>query len=384
MQDSNWIDRLQWVKLHSAHTRAAVARLGDSTRSPLVLRFHVDLKMIPVIESLAEHFDVLLFPCHADTTDPQGWAYLKVHSRATLVSEWSPQVCLNFLEQHSGGYLCDLGGEMIACAVQHGWPVKGAMEGTTSGLSKVHAAARERPLRFPVLDWNNARLKREIHNEKMVGFSIWQTFTEVTRLSLHGKSVGVLGFGPVGRGIARTARALGGVVRVYDPSAECRTLAGYEGFPTPSKDKFLSDSQVLVTATGRDDVLSLTDLCRVPCGAILLNAGHSETEWEEEIRRHPRRQSVLRRVERLDVSPAHHVYLLAGGRLLNLAAGFGDTINAFDLTSAQLLVAIQAMLDVAGDTPGGVRTVESDFFEAALAEFESRPNAHEIESHPSM
>lgn len=371
MQDSNWIDRLQWVKLHSVHTRAAAARLGDSGRRPLVLRFHVDLKMIPVIESLSEHFEVLLFPCHGDTTDPQGWAYLKVHSPATLESEWSPQLCSNFLERHSGGHLCDLGGEMIACATRHGWPVKAAMEGTTSGLSKIQAAAQDCPLKFPVLDWNNARLKREIHNEKMVGFSIWQTFTEVTRLSLHGKSVGVVGFGPVGRGIARTARSLGGVVRVYDPSAECRTLAAFEGFPTPTREKFLGESEILVTATGRDDVLSLTDLCLVPWGAILLNAGHSEAEWEEEIRRHPRRQTVLSHVERLDVSPAHHVYLLAGGRLLNLAAGFGDTINAFDLTSAQLLATIQAMLHLAEDTPAGVRTVDPGFFETALSDFQT-------------
>jgi adenosylhomocysteinase len=219
------------------------------------------------------------------------------------------------------------------------------MEGTTSGIRRIETELGDSPRRFPILDWNSAALKNLVHNEKMVGFSLWQTFSEVTRLSLHGMTVGVLGYGPVGRGIARSAQGLGAMVAVADRDPTVRKLAEFDGFAALSQAELLSRSQLVVTATGKSGVLSGPDLAHLRPGAFLLNAGHGCDEIGEEIRHHPSRRTVLNHVEEIAMEGGRHCFLLARGELLNLAAGFGDTINGFDLTSAQLVQAIRYLLE---------------------------------------
>ena len=344
MENVPWKNRLDWVERNSPLAGAALSELKPDKELFLTVRFHLDLKMIPVIEGLAQRFSLLVFPCHQDTTDPEGWRYLKEFSQSILLPQWNPQKAREFLAGRKA-MLCDLGGEMIAWAIEERIPIEAALEGTTSGLSRIRQSIRKNTLNFPVLDWNEAQLKREIHNEKMVGFSIWQTFTEVTRLSLHGKSVGILGFGPVGRGLARMARALGGSVSVFDPNTNARTIAKFEGFHCPQREGLLNSSEIIVTATGVEGVLKLEDLQRLPPGAIILNAGHSEKEICAGIRDFPERLAILAHLEELPLSESHSVFLLARGRLLNLSAGEGDTINGFDVTLAVLLRALKFLLD---------------------------------------
>ena len=318
------------------------------------MRFHIDLKMVPVIEGLARRVELLVFPCHPDTTDPEGWNYLKRATGAKYDPEWSPKSLNSFLQDHPETFLCDLGGEMIGWAAESDALLSGGMEGTTSGIKLI---AEHKNLHFPVLDWNGAPLKLEIHNEKMVGFSIWQTFTEVTRLSLHGRSVGVLGYGLVGRGIARTARALGGFVKIYEPDSDRRTCAAYEGFGNHEREDVLG-ADVIVSATGVPDAVKETDMSRLKSGAFLLNAGHSEEEISPAIRNHPNRRSVLPHVEELSLGKERHVFLLASGRLLNLAAGFGDTINAFDVTSALLVETLKTLIEKSHELPRGLSVLK--------------------------
>jgi len=340
MNRSDWQARLQWVERHSPLTKQALADFPLLPEVRVAVRFHIDLKMVPVIRELAEKVRLTVFPCRPETTDPDGWKYLASGS-ATLHPTWSEELMETWYSEGDDHFLCDLGGEMIVWATRRGAGIRGAMEGTTSGIKMIESLASPPP--FRVVDWNSAPLKLEIHNEKMVGFSLWQTFTEVTRLSLHGKSVGVLGFGLVGKGIARTARALGGSVNVFDPNKERTTCATYEGFRCPGRMEVLQ-SDVVVTSTGVSHAVKQDDLDLFKEGAFLLNAGHSEEEIHETIREHPSRSEVLRHVDEIVAETGNRFFLLAGGRLLNLAAGFGDTINAFDVTSAILVETLAELL----------------------------------------
>lgn len=367
MKGSSWNDRLAWVERHSPLTRAALARFPSGSRSPLLMSFHLDLKMVPVILGLSEKLPLSVFACNPHTVDPQSLEHLAKFSRCELLTReealgrWTSG-------QQAWPFLCDLGGELIVTALaDRSLRVSAAMEGTSSGVCRVKKALAGRSLPFPVVDWNAAPLKLSLHNEKMVGFSLWQTFTEVTRLSLHGKCVGVFGFGPVGRGVARTARSLGGSVVVFDPDAAASTIAGYEGFPVLSREALLQSAEVIVTATGRPGVLRLTDLTLFRDGAFLLNAGHSCDEWESELREHPHRQQVLENVEELP-SGQGSIYLLSRGELLNLGAGFGDTINAFDLTTAQLVEAIAYLYERGAELPPGWHDLPPNFSARCLGQ----------------
>ncbi len=340
MNHSDWQARLHWVERQSPLTKQALDDFPHYPEARVAVRFHIDLKMIPVIRELAKRVRLTVYPCRPETTDPDGWDYLS-SGPASLHSNWSEELMEDWYDQGREHFLCDLGGEMIAWAAGRGLDIRGAMEGTTSGIKRIDSLPCPPP--FPVIDWNSAPLKLEIHNEKMVGFSLWQTFTEVTRLSLHGKSVGVLGYGLVGKGIARTARSLGGSVNVFDPSQERVTCAAYEGFRCPGRTEVLA-SEVVVTSTGVSNAVDAGDLALLKDGTFLLNAGHSEEEIHQTIREHHSRSEVLRHVEEIVTENGNRVYLLAGGRLLNLAAGFGDTINAFDVTSAILVRTLGKLL----------------------------------------
>lgn len=357
MQASDFPQWLHWIELHTPYTQAALCELPNRPDARLLVRFHLDAKMLPLLSRLAQRVPLAVFACRPDTTDRAVFEYLQTRTPAQVFPDWNPQAARDFLEPGKDAYLCDLGGEMICWAMGSGLLFKQALEGTTSGINLIRSHLDRQTLTFPVLDWNKALLKEQIHNEKMVGFSIWQTFTQVTRLSLHGKKVGVLGFGPVGRGLARTARALGGMVRVYDKAEHSTLLARFEGFETPGRGPTLAESEVLVTATGVDNALLGSDLETLPPGAILLNAGHSERELAKEIREHPSRGPFLPHIDRLPLA-GRTVYLLAGGNLLNLTAGEGDTINAFDVTTAVLSRALRRLLSQPPPAPGLHRLVD--------------------------
>lgn len=345
--DSPWLDRLDWVKRNTPLTRGALEKWDPQRDARLTVRFHLDLKMVPVLEGLSKKIRVEVMECDPSTTDIEGLDYLR------RLPNIKVHTCLPSLDGPSGGhFLCDLGGELIELALDREYFPEAALEGTTSGVSRLRSRLGMDHPPFPLFDWNRATLKREIHNEKMVGSSLWQTFSEVTRLSLHGLDVGVLGFGPVGRGVAREARLRGGCVRVCDPDTSAAMIARFEGFPVHSKVKLLSCSRVIVTATGKADILQPGDLDRLGDGAFLVNAGHSAEEISEGIRHHPERRSILRHIEEIPVSGGS-AFLLARGGMFNLGAGFGDSINGFDLTSAQLVNALDFLVREGGTRAPG-------------------------------
>lgn len=310
--------------------------------------------MVPVLEGLSELIRLEVLACDERTSDPRGLEYLSGLPNLDLLPapRWTSEP-----ENH---YLCDLGGTLIDECLERGYRPAAALEGTTSGITLIQnrLAGEEPP--FPLFDWNHAPLKREIHNEKMVGSSLWQTFGEVTRLSLHGLSVGVVGFGPVGRGVAREARHRGGCVQILDHDSRAGTVARFEGFPVVSKESLLSTSDVLVTATGKSDIILLEDLGQMRDGAFLLNVGHSPEEIAQPIRSHPARRTVLTHVEEIP-SGNGSVFLLAGGGMFNLGAGFGDSINGFDLTSAQLVMALDFLLKEGASKRPGWHHLPPDF-----------------------
>ncbi len=345
---SPWMQQLDWAKRHTPHTDRNLARLKARPDVEVVICFHIDLKMIPVIEALHSKYSLSVVACNLESVDREGWNYLEQKVGVELLHQKQARERLDRPRtMPSGRYLCDLGGELICHALNRPASVTAAMEGTTTGVTRVREALGKNVPGFPLLDWNSAPLKQHIHNEKMVGFSVWQTFTEVTRLSLHGKRVGILGFGAVGRGLARTARSLGGIVSVFDPDPGASMVAQFEGFLTQERREFLAQSEVIVTATGRAGALKAEDLEALPQGAVLLNAGHGSEELADDIRHHGDRRSLLRHVEELrwGLDSERYCYLLSRGELLNLSAGFGDTLNGFDLTSAQLVAGLGFLVE---------------------------------------
>jgi len=194
------------------------------------------------------------------------------------------------------------------------------------------------------------------------------TFLNVTGLSLYGKTVLVVGYGPVGRGVADAARSFGAAVEVCDPDPAASLAAAHLGFPATTLEAGLPRADVLFTATSRDGAVPAEVLSSCKDGAFLANVGHTTGELPvQELRRRvvdrPRPH-----VERCDVG-GKVLYLLAGGAMFNLAAGSGDPYDTFDLVTALMIEAIGFLATEGVGYPPGVHPLPKEVQDRAARRY---------------
>lgn len=318
----------------------------------------------PFVEAGAR---VRVAPCNPDSTDERAAAHLasigvEVRGRPGM-SPAEQADALAWVAGEPADALCDMGGELIEAATANGHRPIGALEATTSGLHRL--AGLDIP--FPVLDWNGIALKNLVHNRHHVGVETWPAFTSITGLALYGREVVVIGFGPVGQGVALRARELGASVTVVDRDPVRSVVAIHHGCRVAELDDALARAGVVVTATGVDGVLNADHLEHLADGAILVNVGHSNREIDVDwLDRHPR-TAMRRHLERFDVD-RRRLYLLNRGSLVNLAAGLGTTApQLFDPFAAIMLLGLHAILTGAtSELPPGVQRYPADL-EARVA-----------------
>jgi adenosylhomocysteinase len=256
--------------------------------------------------------------CNPDSTDPRVVDYLTRHGVEVFDGRRDPRALydstLHRFASEPLDAICDMGGELIEAATLAGTAVVGALEATTTGLHRI----RPLQLTFPVFDWNGIVLKDAIHNRFHVGEETWPAFGSITGLSLFGCRVLVVGFGPVGRGVAERARALGAVVTVAERDPVRQLEALHFGCSTAALDEALPNAEVIVTATGRDGVLGETELSLCRDGTVVFNVGHSNREIDVDwLDRHERR-AMKDHIERYAIG-SRSLFLLNRGSLINIA-----------------------------------------------------------------
>lgn len=309
------------------HLGEAISRLdlhGRVVAGFQHIRMDTPLVLLPLVRAGAR---VRVAAVNPDSTDDVAAAYLA--REGAEVWGWSRMTDaerdegLDWLLSVPADALCDMGGELIEAVTRHGRSrPAGALEATTSGIHRL----ADLDLPFPVFDWNGIPLKDRLHNRHHVGLQAWPAFSDITGLALHGRSVLVVGFGPVGRGVAIHARALGAVVSVAEIDPVRALEAQHHGCRVVSLDAGLASCSIVVTATGREGVLGREQLRRLRPGAILANVGHSNREIDVPWLERQPHGSVRRSIERYAVD-GHDVFLLNRGSLVNLAPGAGVAID---------------------------------------------------------
>jgi adenosylhomocysteinase len=179
---------------------------------------------------------------------------------------------------HEPSLVADVGADLIGTLVKRrpsqAAELKGAVEVTKSGVNRM----RRLDIPFPVININDGQLKPAIENRHGVGEGLWHSVQALTGMHLSGRRVCVIGYGPVGRGVAAYARAAGANVEIVEQDPVRRLIAHYDGFPAPSLLDCLSRTSIVVTATGASSVLKATDLQSAGRDFVLLNAGHGGDE----------------------------------------------------------------------------------------------------------
>lgn len=228
---------------------------------------------------------------------------------------------------HQPDLLVDVGFELIQTLLDKRpaqvKSIKGALEVTRSGITRLR---RRKDLAFPVVNINDGRLKDAIENRHGVGQSVWEAVARLTKMHMAGRRAVVVGYGPVGKGLAYYARALGMTVEVVEPDSIRRLFAHYDGFPTPALGEALSRGNVVVTATGHSKVVSVADLMKARDGIVLVNAGHGGDEIDISGIRAvaDREDNIIDEVVRYRLKGGPRVTLLGGGHPLNIVLNAGS------------------------------------------------------------
>ncbi|MEC8192740.1 MAG: NAD(P)-dependent oxidoreductase [Myxococcota bacterium] len=228
---------------------------------------------------------------------------------------------------HRPDLIADVGADIVSTLlrertdlIEH---IQGAVEVTRSGL---HVLRRFDSLPFGVININDGVLKPAIENRHGVGEGLWQSVQALTGMHLSGRRIGVVGYGPVGKGVAAYARAAGATVEVVEPSPVRQLIAHYDGFPTPTIDDCLKRVGIIVTCTGKPASITVDMLRSARNGLVLINAGHGDDEIDVAgIRANATAgDEVADHVVRYSLSDGPTVALLAQGHPLNIVTNSGS------------------------------------------------------------
>jgi adenosylhomocysteinase len=209
-------------------------------------------------------------------------------------------------------------------------------EETTTGVIRLKALERDGALGFPVIAVNEAKTKHLFDNRYGTGQSTIDGIVRATNVLLAGKRFVVGGYGWVGRGVAMRARGLGAhvIVTEVDPMRALEAVMdGYEVLPM---DKAAAIGDIFCTATGDKSVITRAHMERMKDGAILANTGHFNVEIEIPGLRSlaAETRKVREFVEEFRLQDGRRIFLVADGRLVNLAAAEGHPALVMDMSFA--------------------------------------------------
>lgn len=214
--------------------------------------------------------------------------------------------------------------------------IRGGAEETTTGILRLKAMDKEGKLQFPMVAVNDAYCKYLFDNRYGTGQSVWDGINRTTNLVVAGKTVVVVGYGWCGKGVAMRAKGLGANVVVTEVDAIKAVEAYMDGFHVMPMLEAAKVGDFFVTVTGNRDVIRGEHYDVMKDGAILSNAGHFDVEVNkpELAERSSSIRTVRRNIEEYQLKDGRKVYVLAEGRLVNLAAGDGHPAEIMDMTFA--------------------------------------------------
>ena len=214
--------------------------------------------------------------------------------------------------------------------------VIGGCEETTTGVMRLLAMDKAGELRFPMILVNNAKCKYLFDNRYGTGQSVWNGINRTTNLIVAGKTVVVAGYGWCGKGVAMRAKGLGATVIVTEIDPVKAIEAVMDGFDVMPMAQAAEFGDFFVTVTGCDDVITMEHFVKMKDGAICCNAGHFDCEVnvaaieDQAVEKWKARENIMGyRLEN-----GRRIFIIAQGRLVNLASGDGHPAEIMDMSFA--------------------------------------------------
>ncbi len=214
--------------------------------------------------------------------------------------------------------------------------VIGGCEETTTGIIRLLAMDKAGALKFPMVLVNDADCKHFFDNRYGTGQSVWDGINRTTNLIVAGKNVVVAGYGWCGKGVAMRAKGLGAEVIVTEIDPIKAMEAVMDGFKVMPMREAAKLGDFFVTVTGCADVIGEEAFLNMKDGAICCNAGHFDVEVNMAKLREIAVDSYLARnnIMGYRLANGNTVFIIAEGRLVNLAAGDGHPAEIMDMSFA--------------------------------------------------
>ncbi len=370
--------RLRWARERMpvlAAVRARLKKSGALRGTKIGMALHTEAKTGVLALTLKEAgAKVSLTSCNPLSTDPSVVAALKENHGLDCYAKKGQTnaeyyASLNKVIDIGPDFVIDDGADLIFLLHTKRKDklknVKGANEETTTGIVRLKAMAAEKALKFPVISINDADMKHLFDNRYGTGQSTFDGIMSSTNLLIAGRRFVVAGYGWCGRGIAMRARGMGARVCVTEIDPVKAVEARLDGFDVAPMIEAAKGADFIVTATGCKDVVREEHLKIINDNCVLANAGHFDNEVSKA---DLKKLSVSTRVARENTTEyalkgGKKVYLLADGRLVNLAAGQGHPVEIMDMSFALQALGVEYLARHHGELSPKVHEIPEELDE---------------------
>ncbi|TGY89219.1 adenosylhomocysteinase [Marinicauda algicola] len=201
--------------------------------------------------------------------------------------------------------------------------IRGVSEETTTGVMRLYQMAKRGELAFPAINVNDSVTKSKFDNRYGCRESLVDAIRRGTDVMMAGKTAVVCGYGDVGKGSAESLAQAGCRVSVTEIDPICALQACMDGFAVVRLEDVIGEVDIVVTATGNKDVVTVDHMRSMKNMAIVCNIGHFDNEIQVEALRNFQWTNVKPQVDLVEFPEGHKIILLSEGRLVNLGNANG-------------------------------------------------------------
>jgi adenosylhomocysteinase len=201
--------------------------------------------------------------------------------------------------------------------------IRGVTEETTTGVNRLYQLQKKGMLPFPAINVNDSVTKSKFDNKYGCKESLVDGIRRATDVMMAGKVAVVCGYGDVGKGSAQSLAGAGARVKVTEADPICALQAAMDGFEVVTLDDAIPTADIVITATGNKDVVTLDHMRRLKDMAIIGNIGHFDNEIQVAALRNLKWVNIKPQVDMIQFPGGKRMLLLSEGRLLNLGNATG-------------------------------------------------------------
>ncbi len=224
--------------------------------------------------------------------------------------------------------------------------VIGGTEETTTGVIRLRAMEKDKALKYPIIAVNDAYTKYLFDNRYGTGQSTIDGILRSTSLLLAGKNVVVAGYGWCGKGLAMRAKGMGAQVIVTEVNPTRALEAVMDGFRVMPMNEAAKVGDLFVTLTGDINVIRKEQMQMMKDGALIANSGHFNVEINIPDLKNisASKRTVRPNLEEYNLKNGRKLYLLAEGRLVNLAAAEGHPSEVMDMSFSNQALSVEYLV----------------------------------------